>query len=152
MNNTTNSWEGFDALIRDITAQGFMAKSEARRRFNLIIEQALKEGYERGWDAASKMPDAAIEKIRKEAQKEFDAWKEGELDRAMQIREVAKREAMIATEELIEAYKEYVALLGAVEGTVAGFMAAHGWEQIGTDKQVARGKELREKIASLTKE
>ena len=81
-----------------------MAKSEARRRFNLIIAQALKEGYERGWAEASKMPDAAIEKIRKEAQKEFDVWKEGELDRAMKIREVAKREAREEIKKEIEAY------------------------------------------------
>jgi polyhydroxyalkanoate synthesis regulator phasin len=104
MNNTTNSWEGFDELVRDFTSQGFMAKSEARRRFGEIIATARKEAE----------------------------YRAGEKDK-----------------ELIEAYKEYIALLEAMEGTVAGFMAAHGWEQIGTDEQVARGKELREKIAAL---
>ncbi|MDE2098536.1 MAG: hypothetical protein KGL39_14880 [Patescibacteria group bacterium] len=52
-------------------------------------------------------------------------------------------------EELQKAYEEYIELLEKVEGTVAGFMAAHGWEQIGTDEQVARGEELRKKIKEL---
>jgi hypothetical protein len=37
------SWAGFDELVRDFTSQGFMAKSEARRRFGEIIADARKE-------------------------------------------------------------------------------------------------------------
>lgn len=35
--------EQFDAMVRDFTEQGFMAKSEARRRFNDLITKAQKE-------------------------------------------------------------------------------------------------------------
>lgn len=33
--------EGFGEMVRDFTAIGFMAKSEAKRRFEKIIEKAL---------------------------------------------------------------------------------------------------------------
>ena len=39
-------YDGFDEMVRDFTSHGFMAKSEARRRFNTIIEQARKEARE----------------------------------------------------------------------------------------------------------
>ena len=54
--------------------------------------------------------------------------------------------------ELEEAYEEYIALLERVESSVSGYMAAHGWTQIGSDEDIKRGEELREKIARLKKQ
>ena len=38
--------EEFDELIRDITRVGFIAKSEARRRIELIVSEAYQQGKE----------------------------------------------------------------------------------------------------------
>ena len=48
MTNTKGSdWkEEFDELIRDITRVGFIAKSEARRRIELIVLEAYQQGKE----------------------------------------------------------------------------------------------------------
>jgi hypothetical protein len=53
------------------------------------------------------------------------------------------------TPELQKAYEEYIELLEKVEGSVAGYMASHGFEQIGTDEQIKRGEELRKIIKEL---
>ncbi len=36
--------EGFDEMVRDFTAQGHMAKSEARARFEKLMERAFLAG------------------------------------------------------------------------------------------------------------
>lgn len=51
------------------------------------------------------------------------------------------------TEELIEAYDEYVLLLEKSEGSLLGLAYGHGYRT--PEHLVARGKELREKIAKL---
>jgi hypothetical protein len=40
--------DSLDTLVRDFTAVGFMAKSEARRRLNALIDKAVAE-ENRAW-------------------------------------------------------------------------------------------------------
>lgn len=96
------TWEGdtVDALVRDITSVGYMAKSEARERIEAMIaharEEGAKTGYWKGIEVMNEEAERAVKSTRVAAQRETV-----EEIRKAQRNYASNRDAVAALEDVI---------------------------------------------------